>query len=91
MIRDVAEPLENAARRIAGIAAAMLPRRMWGAIEPQLPVTSSAILASLLVSLWMGRKPTKRIFEMICLYFQGWATAVDLTAHLEKLKSRETK
>ena len=48
MMRDAAEPLENAARRIAGIAAAMLPRRMWGAIEPQLPVTSSAILASLL-------------------------------------------
>lgn len=48
MIRSAAEWLEHGARRIAGIAAAMLPRRMWGALEPQFPVTSSAILASLL-------------------------------------------
>ncbi len=46
-----------------------------------------AVLASLLVSLWTGRKPTKRTFEMICLYFQGWATAEELTRHIETLKS----
>ena len=45
-----------------------------------------AVLASLLISLWTGRKPTKRTFEMICLYFQGWAKAEELTAHIESLK-----
>ena len=46
-----------------------------------------AVLASLLVSLWTGRKPTKRTFEMICLYFQGWATAEELTRHIGSLKT----
>jgi hypothetical protein len=46
----------------------------------------AAILASLLISLWTGRKPTKRTFEMISLYFQGWATAEELALHIEKLK-----
>ena len=47
-----------------------------------------AILASLLISLWTGRKPTKRTFEMICLYFQGWAKAEELAAHIESLKTK---
>lgn len=46
-----------------------------------------AVLASLLVSLWTGRKPTKRTFEMICLYFQGWATAEELSRHIASLKT----
>jgi hypothetical protein len=50
-----------------------------------------AILASLLVSLWTGRKPTRRTFEMICLYFQGWAGEAELIAHLESLKKRDEK
>jgi len=45
-----------------------------------------AILASLLISLWTGRKPTKRTFEMICFYFMGWATAEELTRHIASLK-----
>jgi len=47
-----------------------------------------AVLASLLISLWTGRKPTKRTFEMICLYFQGWAKPEELAAHIESLKNR---
>jgi hypothetical protein len=46
----------------------------------------AAILASLLISLWTGRKPTKRTFEMIVLYFQGWATGDELAAHINALK-----
>jgi hypothetical protein len=46
-----------------------------------------AVLASLLVSLWTGRKPTQRTFEMIGLYFQGWATAEELTRRIESLKT----
>ena len=49
-----------------------------------------AIIASLLISLWVGRKPTVRTLEMIQFYFQGWATEQELLAHLEKLK-KQTK
>ncbi|MDR4498556.1 MAG: IS4 family transposase [Candidatus Scalindua sp.] len=45
-----------------------------------------ALIASLLIRLWTGRKPTKRTFEMICLYFQGWATMEELMKHIESLK-----
>jgi hypothetical protein len=45
-----------------------------------------AILASLLISLWVGRKPTIRTLAMLQFYFTGWATEAELTAHLDKLK-----
>ena len=45
-----------------------------------------ALIASMLVTLWTGRKPTKRTFEMLCFYFWGWASDDDLTRHIEKLK-----
>jgi len=45
-----------------------------------------AIIASLLISLWVGRKPTKRTLEMLQFYFTGWATEAELMAHLDKLK-----
>jgi hypothetical protein len=47
-----------------------------------------AIIASLLLSLWAGKKPTKRTYEMFCFYFSGWATEEELTAHLESLKEQ---
>jgi hypothetical protein len=46
-----------------------------------------ALIASLLISLWVGRKPTKRTFEMLCYYLTGWATEEELLAHIEKLKA----
>ncbi len=45
-----------------------------------------ALIASLLISLWTGRKPTKRTFEMLCFYFSGWASEEELFAHLEGLE-----
>lgn len=45
-----------------------------------------ALLASLLIRLWTGRKPTRRTFEMIQLYFMGWAKEHELLAHLDSLK-----
>ena len=45
-----------------------------------------ALIASMLITLWTGAKPNKRTFEMLCLYFMGWATDNDLTKHLEKLQ-----
>jgi Transposase DDE domain len=47
-----------------------------------------AMIASLLLSLWVGKKPTKRTYEMFCLYFSGWATEEELTTHLEALKDQ---
>jgi hypothetical protein len=48
--------------------------------------TYVAIIASLLLSLWVGKKPTKRTFEMFCFFFAGWATEAELLAHINKLQ-----
>jgi hypothetical protein len=48
--------------------------------------TYCAIIACLLLALWTGGKPTLRTFEMVCLYWQGWADEQELLAHLQKLK-----
>jgi hypothetical protein len=45
-----------------------------------------AIIASLLISLWVGRKPTVRTLEMIQFYFTGWASEDELMAHLDRLQ-----
>jgi hypothetical protein len=45
-----------------------------------------AIIACLLISLWTGRKPTLRTYEMICHYFTGLASLDELVEHLAKLK-----
>jgi hypothetical protein len=47
-----------------------------------------AIIASLLLTLWTGKKPTKRTFEMFCLFFAGWASEAELQTHLETLKDQ---
>jgi hypothetical protein len=51
--------------------------------------TYCAIIACLLISLWTGRKPTLRTYEMICFYFCGLATQEELLKHLEKLKKQD--
>ena len=48
--------------------------------------TYCAIIACMLISLWTGRKPTLRTYEMICYYFTGLASEDELLAHLAKLK-----
>lgn len=48
--------------------------------------TYCAIIACLLISLWTGRKPTLRTYEMLCFYFQGWAEEDELLAHIKKLQ-----
>ena len=45
-----------------------------------------ALIASMLITLWTRRKPTKRTFEMLCFYFMGWAEDDDLTRHIEGLQ-----
>ena len=56
----------------------------------------TALIASLLIVLWTGRKPTKRTWEMLQFYFQGWASLDEVEAHLERqklipLKNHQTK
>ena len=53
-------------------------------------VVYCALIASMLVSLWSGRKPTKRTFEMICFYFSGWADEEELREHLLRLEPVKT-
>lgn len=47
--------------------------------------TYCAILACMLISLWTGRKPTLRTYEMISYYLLGWAEEDELLAHVAKL------
>lgn len=49
--------------------------------------TYCAIIACLLISLWTGRKPTLRTYEMVCYYFMGLASEDELLAHIAKLKA----
>lgn len=48
--------------------------------------TYAAIIACMLISLWTGRKPTLRTFEMLCWYFMGMASEEELSAHLQRLQ-----
>lgn len=48
--------------------------------------TYCAIIACMLISLWTGRKPTLRTYEMICFYFCGMASEEELMRHIQKLK-----
>ena len=50
-----------------------------------------ALIASLLITLWTGRKPTKRTFEMLQFYLMGWATESEMERHLQRLAAAEKK
>lgn len=53
--------------------------------------TYCAIIACMLISLWTGRKPTLRTYEMICHYFTGLAEEDELLAHLAQLKEHDAR
>lgn len=46
------------------------------------------IVAALMISLWVGGKPTKRTYEMLCHYFNGWASAEEVDRHLQQLRAK---
>jgi hypothetical protein len=50
--------------------------------------TYAAIIACLLISLWTGRKPTLRTYEMLCWYFTGMADEKELSAHISRLQKQ---
>jgi hypothetical protein len=49
----------------------------------------AAIIACMLISLWTGRKPTLRTYEMICWYFTGMASEKELLAHIGRLQKQD--
>lgn len=51
--------------------------------------TYCAIIACMLISLWTGKKPTLRTYEMICWYFIGVADIDELLEHIAKLKKQD--
>ena len=50
-----------------------------------------ALIASLLVTLWTGHKPTKATLEMLSCYFTGLANDAELMAHLRSLDEPKKK
>ena len=46
----------------------------------------AALIASLLIVLRTGRKPTKRTYELLQFYFGGWVSEEELDEHLAELK-----
>ncbi|MBL7106383.1 MAG: IS4/IS5 family transposase, partial [Phycisphaerae bacterium] len=48
-----------------------------------------AIIACMLISLWTGRKPALRTYEMICWYFMGMADLEELEAHIARLQKQD--
>jgi hypothetical protein len=44
-----------------------------------------ALIASLLISLWVGRAPTKRTYELLCFYLSGWASTAEVLTHIDRL------
>lgn len=45
-----------------------------------------ALIASLLLQLYTGRRPTKRMMELIRFYLMGWATVEELERGLERYR-----
>jgi hypothetical protein len=48
--------------------------------------TYCSIIACMLISLWTGKKPTLRTYEMICWYLIGMAELEELVDHIDRLK-----
>jgi len=46
---------------------------------------SMALIASLLLSLWVGRAPTKRTYELLCFSLSGWASSREVLTHVDRL------
>lgn len=49
----------------------------------------AAIIACMLISLWTGRRPTLRTYEMICWYFSGMASEEEVLAHIGRLPKQD--
>lgn len=50
-----------------------------------------ALIASLLLQLYTGRRPNKRMMELIRFYLLGWASGTELEAGLQRYKEETAK
>lgn len=50
-----------------------------------------ALIASLLLQLYTGRRPNKRMMELIRFYLLGWASGAELQAGLQRYKEETAK
>jgi Transposase DDE domain len=50
-----------------------------------------ALIASVIVSLWTGHKPTKRTYEWLCFYLQGVVSDGEMHAYLRALDKPKVK
>lgn len=48
------------------------------------------LIASLLISLWTGKKPTKRTLEILQFYFAGLASAAEVQEHIARLQRHDS-
>jgi hypothetical protein len=65
-------------------------RHLLSADRPGIEIqTYCAIIACLLMSLYTGRKPTLRTYEMIGYFLMGWASEAELLGHLQKLQAQD--
>lgn len=48
----------------------------------------AALIASVLVCVWTGRKPTKPLFEVLAHYLSGWATLDDVLRYLDRTQPK---
>ena len=61
-----------------------------GLSDPAILWATFGLIAALLIGLWVGAKPNKRTYEMLCHYLSGWATAEEVERHLLKLREKST-
>ena len=52
-------------------------------------VTYCGLIAAMLVTLWTGRKPTKRAFELLCFHFLGLIDDDELLRRIDRLERRQ--
>ena len=52
-------------------------------------VVYCALISSMLVVLWTGKKPAKRTFELLCFYFAGWVGDEELPRHPSRREQAE--
>jgi hypothetical protein len=45
-----------------------------------------ALIASLLISRWVGRAPTKRTYELLCFSLRGWASPQEVLTYIDRLQ-----
>jgi len=51
----------------------------------------AALIATLLLAEYTGQRPSKRTYELVALYLQGWVSDDELRAHLARLQGRAAK